>query len=83
MKIIKNIKIELTAEEYQIITKAQNILLNIEEEKNYKDYGEQIEEKYVDYVEGVKHSRALPTAIDFLDMLKREYIVEENMDEDE
>lgn len=75
MKIIrKDIEIGLTADEYDILAKAQDILLKLEEETSTEEC-KQIEELYTDYVEGVKSQRAMTTATDFLGMLKRECII--------
>jgi len=68
MKIVKTVKVELTDEEREILQKAQDILINFENEAVVSEE-DALQEMYEEHVEYYQHETALPTAIDLLDTI--------------
>lgn len=67
MKVQTQSFFNLSLEEYQLIDKAQDLLLSLENEYINSLQENAIQEMYEEYCDGVfANRRALPTAIDFL-----------------
>lgn len=69
MKIEKRkIKVVLSEEERQAIQKVVDLLVSLETEYSQEEL-QPLQEEYERYLDYVPHAQALPTTIDFLDVI--------------
>ena len=72
MEVQTTVKIELTAEEFEILNKACSILGNFEMNESEAVLS-LVQQKYMESVDLIDHDYALSTTIDFLAMLLTDY----------